>query len=403
MAAILTLERYNSAVFSRRDGAADRGPGVLTSRPMILLLLASFSAMVGLYLLLSVVPLYAAGAGGGNLGAGLTTAAFMFSTVLAQLAMPRLLARFGYRAVLAAGLLLLGLPAFLYLPFGEMPAILAITLARGAGFGAAIVALVALVTELAPPERRGEALGLFGVCLALPTIFCGSLGLWIVERSGYEPVFVIGALAPLLATIAALGISAPHIRKERESAGWRILLDRPSLVRIFVLFGSCTAASGVVVTFLPLSAPGPGLFSAATALLLLGITTTLFRWWAGRFGDREDPRVLLVPGLLCAALGMAALSLGGPALLGGALLFGAGFGMLQNTTLLLTMQQVPKAEYGLGSTLWNLAFDAGTGAGALVFGFVVGAAGFSLAFYLCAGLLVASIALIPGIREGKLT
>jgi predicted MFS family arabinose efflux permease len=366
---------------------------------MLLVLFASFFAMVGFYLLLSVVPLYAEEAGGGSSGAGLATAVFMFSTVLAQLGMPRVLARFGYRAVLAAGLLLLGLPAYLYLPLGELPAILAVTSVRGAGFGAAIVALAALVTELAPPDRRGEAFGLYGVALALPTVFCGALGLWIVEHSGYALVFLIGASAPLLAFFAAFGVSSPDNRGEQEGAGLRVLFERRALLRIFLLFSCTTAASGVVVTFLPLSAPGAGLFSAATALLFLGLSATFFRWWAGRFGDRQDPRFLLAPGLLCAALGMAALSLQGPVLLGGALVFGAGFGMLQNTTLLLTMENVPKAEYGLGSTLWNVAFDAGTGAGAFVFGFVVGAAGFSLAFYLCAALLVAALGLIPRLAE----
>jgi hypothetical protein len=38
--------------------------------------------------------------------------------------------------------------------------------------------------------------------------------------------------------------------------------------------------------------------------------------------------------------------LDGFALLGGTLLFGAGFGTLQNTTLLLMMERVPKTEYG---------------------------------------------------------
>jgi MFS family permease len=127
---------------------------------MALVLFASFFTMVGFYLLLSVVPLYAEETGGGNVGAGSATGVFMFSTVLAQVGMPCMLARFGYRTVLAAGLLLLGLPAFLYIPLGELPATLAVTSARGAGFGAAIVALAALVTELAPPGRRGEALGL---------------------------------------------------------------------------------------------------------------------------------------------------------------------------------------------------------------------------------------------------
>jgi predicted MFS family arabinose efflux permease len=223
-----------------------------------------------------------------------------------------------------------------------------------------------------------------------------------VEHSGYALVFLIGACAPLLAFFAALGVSAPERREDREGAGLRILFERRSLLRIFLLFTCSTAASGVVVTFLPLSAPGPGLFSAATALLLLGLSATCFRWWAGRFGDRRDPRLLLAPGLLCAALGMVALSLEDLALLGGALAFGAGFGMLQNTTLLLIMERVPKAEYGLGSTLWNVAFDAGTGAGAFVFGFVVVAAGFAWAYVLCAVLLVVTLSLVPGARGDKL-
>ncbi len=370
-------------------------PSVLAVRSIILTLLASFFTMIGFYLLLSVVPLYTEEAGGGSSGAGLATAVFMLSTVLAQTWMPRVLARFGYRAVLAAGLLLLGLPAFLYTPLGEVPTILAVTLARGAGFGAVIVVLAALVVELAPPGRRGEALGLYGVVLTLPTIFCSALGLWLVERFGYGPVFALGALAPLFGFVAALGIPSPDRRGERESAGFFSGLKRESLLRIFLLFASCTAASGVVISFLPLSAPGPGLFSAATALLILGVASTFFRWWAGRFGDRRDPRLLLAPALVCAALGMVALSSEGFALLGGALLFGAGFGTLQNATLLLTMQRVPKSEYGLGSTLWNVAFDAGTGAGAFVFGFVVGAAGFSWAYVLCAVLLVAALGLIP--------
>src|ERR671915_376130 len=124
MGAILTLELYNPTGVSPTDRDKIE-PGVLTARPMILTLFASSFAMVGFYLLLSVVPLYAEEAGGGSSGAGLATAVFMLSTVLAQAWMPHLLARFGYRSVLAAGFLLLGLPAFFYIPFGEVPAILA--------------------------------------------------------------------------------------------------------------------------------------------------------------------------------------------------------------------------------------------------------------------------------------
>jgi len=117
---------------------------------MALLGIATCATFAGFQLLLSVVPLYADRAGGGTTGAGLATAALMLATVLTQVQMPRLLGRLGYRAALAAGLLLLGAPALLYGAAGELPSILAVTLVRGIGFGVVTVVFAAVIVELAP-------------------------------------------------------------------------------------------------------------------------------------------------------------------------------------------------------------------------------------------------------------
>jgi predicted MFS family arabinose efflux permease len=58
------------------------------------------------------------------------------------------------------------------------------------------------------------------------------------------------------------------------------------------------------------------------------------------------------------------------------------------------MGRVSESEYGLGSTLWNVAFDAGTGLGAFLFGFVIVVFGYSWAFYLCAGLVASALVLV---------
>nr|MBA3795403.1 MFS transporter [Rubrobacter sp.] len=158
------MEREGGARVEKAGGHK-RNP--LMSGPVALLALATFATFLGFQLLLSVVPLYAEASGGGSPGAGLATAAFMLSTVLTQVTMPKLLGRFGYRKVLVAGLLFLGLPAFVYSFADGMSGILAVTLARGVGFGIVTVIFAALVVELAPPERRGEALGLFGVAITL--------------------------------------------------------------------------------------------------------------------------------------------------------------------------------------------------------------------------------------------
>ena len=91
---------------------------------------------------------------------------------------------------------------------------------------------------------------------------------------------------------------------------------------------------------------------------------------------------------------MVALPQGGPPTLGGALLLGAGVGLLQNSTLILIMDRVADDERGLGSTLWNVSFDAGTGIGAFSFGFLVGVGGLSSAFYISALILLAAIGLV---------
>lgn len=367
----------------------------LFSTSVVLLTVAMFGMSIGFQLLLSVVPLYAEEVGGGSSGAGLATAAFMLSTVLTQVWMPVLLDRFGYRGMLVAGLLFLGLPAFLYPVTRGVIEVLGITLARGVGFGIVTVVFVGLLVELAPPERRGEALGVFGVALTIPAIFGNPLGLWMVDASGYSLVFLLGAAFPLAGLLCTLGIkSIPPPARNAATAGFLDGLRRGPLLRLFLMFCAATSAGGVLITFLPLAVREPGLYSSAAALLVFGVASTAVRWWAGRFGDRRDPHLLLAPGLIAAAAGMAALPQGGPTMLGGALLFGAGLGMLQNSTLLLTMDRVADHERGLGSTLWNVSFDAGTGAGAFFFGFLVGATGFSAAFYLSAVLLAAALVLV---------
>jgi predicted MFS family arabinose efflux permease len=372
------------------------GREALLTRPVVLLTLVAFAALFGFQLLISVVPLYADEAGGGSSGAGLATAVFMLSTVLTQIQMPRVLRRFGYRPALAAGLLLIGVPALFYAYATSLAPILTVTLVRGVGFGIITVIFAALIVELAPPGRRGEALGLLGLAITLPTIFCNSLGLWLVGQYGFGVVFLLGGATPLLglAVIPGVRSAATAGGDEQGDAGFFAGLGRAPLRRIFVLFAATTMTGGVVITFLPLAVPGSGVFSAAGALLVFGVMSTIGRWWGGRFGDRRDPRLLLAPGLIICAAGIAGLPFGGAPMLAGAALFGTGFGLLQNASLILMMERVSKTEFGLGSTLWNAAFDAGTGIGAFSFGFVISALGFHWSFLLCSALLASTLVLV---------
>ncbi len=200
-------------------GGAPRPP--IMTRPLLLVFVASFGAMTGFYLLLSVVPLYAESVGAGGVGAGLVTGALMAATVAGELAVPRLLARFGYRVLLAAGLVLLGAPALALPASATMAAILLVTLVRGLGFAICVVVGGALVATLVPPERRGEGLGLFGIVVGVPGVAALPLGVWLVGWTGYPPVFVAGAVAALagLAVVRWAARAGAGLRGARRGPG----------------------------------------------------------------------------------------------------------------------------------------------------------------------------------------
>jgi predicted MFS family arabinose efflux permease len=74
-------------------------------------------------------------------------------------------------------------------------------------------------------------------------------------------------------------------------------------------------------------------------------------------------------------------------------LFGTGFGICQNATFALMIDRMPASGVGTASALWNLAYDAGYGAGPAAFGLVVMHTGYPAAFALTAVLMLAAVPL----------
>jgi predicted MFS family arabinose efflux permease len=374
----------------------------LISRPLLLVLVAGFGTTTSFYLLLSVVPLYATSVGAGGVGAGMTTGALMLTTVAAELATPRLTGRFGHRSVLAVGTLLLGAPALVLAGSTGMAAILATCAVRGLGFAITVVVGSALVAALAPAERRGEALGVYGVVVGVPAVVALPLGVWLADRAGFGCVFVAGAVTALAGLAATPGLPGRDQGPD-EALGVLAGLRTPALVRPAITFAGTAMAAGVVVTFLPLAVTDASGGIAATALLVQAAASTLARWYAGRYADRQGPARLLIPGALSAAAGVLGMVLTSSptAVLAGAALFGAGFGVSQSASLTLMFDRVSPGGYGTASALWNLAYDAGFGVGAAGFGVVAAPVGYPAAFAVAAAAVLAVAAAGRGARLGN--
>ncbi|HET9726214.1 MAG TPA: MFS transporter [Gemmatimonadales bacterium] len=384
---------------TEQTARAAPAPVPLLTRALALYFVSAFGSMTSFYLLLAVVPLYATAAGAGRVGAGLTTGALMLATVAAELVTPALLARFGYRAVLAAGLVLLGAPLLVLTRSAGLATILAVCLMRGIGLAVLVVAGSSLVATLVPPARRSEGLGLLGVVVGVPAVLALPAGVWLSEQVGYAPVFWTGALVSL----ACLGVM-PGLPGRTAGAGKLVGvlegLRMPEQLRPALVFLLTAMGTGIVVTFLPLATRGSGRL-AAVALLANTTATMAARWGAGRFGTRHSQRGLLVAGTLAGAMGMASLAfISSPAaVVTGALLLGAGFGVAQNASLTLMFDRVTAAGYDMVSAIWNLAYDTGLGLGAAGFGAVVVRIGYPGAFALTAALMLVALVTARGSRS----
>lgn len=370
----------------------------LLNGQFVRVLVMVFGSGLSMYLLTSVVPLYLAANGAGGIGAGLSTAAMMFSAVGVELLVPRMLARWGYQLVLGLGLVLLGAPSLVLLTTVELPIVLAVCIVRGAGLAILVVGAVALVADLAPSTRRGEALGVYGVAVGVPAVIGLPLGVYLTHVIGFGALFVLAAVASLAGLVTLTGLPA---RVGAEEQHVQVLggVRRSGLLMPTLVFAAVTVAAGISVTFLPLAVATGKQSMVATALLLQAIAAPLARWLAGRYADRIGPAKLLAPALMFAAAGAGALVFlpSTAAILIGSTCFGIGFGAAQNLTLTLMYNRVDRTRYGQVSALWNLAYDGGWGAGALVFGAIVSGTGYPTAFALTAA--VVALAVVPALKR----
>lgn len=378
-----------------RQAVGHRPP--LVTRPLLVRFVSILGAAMSFYLPLSVVPLYVKSSGS-DAAAGIATGAMLLATVAAELATPRLVRRAGYRLSLAAGLTLLGVPALALLRPVPLAVLVAVNIARGTGFAITTVAGGALTASLIPAERRGEGLGLVGVVGGVPALTCLPAGVWVAARWGCSPVFAATAAAALLALISVPWLPGRSDEAERPGSGVLAGLRNRGLLRPAGVFFASTMATGVLVTFLPLSV------TAATATLALftqPAATTAARWAAGRIGDRRGHARLLCPGVMLCAIGTACFAATHtPALVtAGAACFGTGFGILQNATLAMMYARGATTGYSTVSAIWNAAYDAGMSAGAAGIGLLAGHTGYPAAFLITAGLILP--ALIPARREPR--
>ncbi|WP_040353650.1 MFS transporter [Corynebacterium caspium] len=337
-------------------------------------------------LLLPVVPTAVLDSGGGEALAGATTGIFMATTVLTQIFTPAALRRWGYTPVMVVAASLLGVPALGHL-FGmtAVPALL-FSAIRGVGFGALSVSDSALIAEIVPVRLLGKATGMLGVFIGFSQMIFLPLGLAIAHSSlGFNAVYIIAAIVALIAGFMCLRIPRLYPAKPEVAGENRLNSPRVATWKLVtvpaIAMATIAMSFGAISSFLPVAVreldPHAGVIIGGVILSIVGGVSMLFRYLSGMVADRLGrPGSTMIIGQVLGFFGALLLALTlqqgwsiWPLVLG-SIFFGAGFGFVQNESLLFMFSRLPRTQISAASALWNGSYDAGTGVGSFALGAV---------------------------------
>ncbi|WP_245160736.1 MFS transporter [Blastococcus sp. CT_GayMR16] len=377
-----------------KGGTVEERVSLVRSRGMQALIGVTVLGFASYCLTLASLPVYAVAGGAAESTAGVVTAVLLVVTIAVQLLVPSLTARFGVGPVLAAGLVAMGLPSPFYVLGDSVAWISALSAVRGAGFAVLTVLGATLAAQVAPPERRGESIGLYGLAIAIPNLVAVPAGVALVLDGHVGWLSWLAASPVLGAAFVPTLVRSMAPQPGPGPTGTRRAAVLSALTPSLVLF-VVTLAGGGLVTFLPIERPDGVL--ATVALLLFGLTGAVTRWRAGLLADRLGSRLLLPLALAVSAIGMVLVAgglWGSPVwVLVGAAVFGAGFGATQNLTLLAAFARAGESGTTTASAMWNISFDAGTAVGALALGFLAAGIGLDGTYVVVAALLAAAVPL----------
>lgn len=269
-----------------------------------------------------------------------------------------------------------------------------------AAFVLAYNASAALLSDYAPPERLGQALGWAGSANALMNAVSTMVAEPLAAEHGWSAVFMLGAAAGGVALVLSFWLreAAARPAASAEQVEIQRTQSRPSPYPILIAAMLMGCVFVAMFGFIQPYAVSVGAVQVRSYFLGYTSSVVAGRLFIGGLGDRVGRRLVsvwMLVGYACAAFVVRELA--PDLLLVYGLVFGAAHSILYPTLNALTIEAMPPARRGLGIVLYNGAFNVGSSAGSLAWGLIAAAHGYpalysvATATALCAALvLVAS-------------
>ncbi|OGC01066.1 MAG: hypothetical protein A3G35_14645 [candidate division NC10 bacterium RIFCSPLOWO2_12_FULL_66_18] len=361
------------------------------TKPFILAGLANFLFFTNLNVY-TLLPLYIQALGGREGQIGSIMAMHSVAAVLCQAGIGPLLDRWGRKPFM---LLAAGLVAATSVAYAASTALgwhfYLIRFLQGVAFSVFITSNLTLIADLAPPSRRAEAVGIFGVSGLVTIALAPAIGEIVLQAWGFRTLFVAsvvvaaGTLAVCVAIVVPAPSEVPGTFLGFGAGFWHTFF--PVLTAAFQ-FG---LANSIVFVFLPPFARQVGIPRIGPFYLLYAVAAIVVRFLGGRLADRFGRRQVILPSLVGLAAGILLFSVLHSTwlLLVIALINGASQGFVYPATSALAFDRAPSGARGRALAAYNMAALTGGAVGAIGFGWLAEVLGYRQGFVVAGLILVA--------------
>lgn len=350
----------------------------------------TFCGLVGVGSVLPILPRYIHGPiGAGDVAVGVVIGAYAVTGLLLRPVAGRFADTRGRKPTVLVGAMLVALSALLYLPALGIAGLIVARLILGAGEGAVYTAGSAWIVDLAPEERRGRVLGLYGLAVWGGLSVGPLLGEVLLSAGGYDLVWIVAAALPVLGALIALAARDPFVPLPHAEPH---PLIAPEAVGPGFAVGLASFGYAAVATFIVLHLESRGVGHGATVFAAFAAMIVLTRLVFGDLPDRMGAAPVAIAATIGEACGLLLIAVAHslPVALFGGVAMGAAFALLNPSLMLIALGRVSQRARGSAMGTYTAFFDAGVGLGAPIAGVVAALTSYEGAFIFAAGVCLAS-------------
>lgn len=334
--------------------------------------LVNLFIFVNFHALLPTFPFFVTYLGGDAVVIGLATALFCVASIISRPFVGWLIDTRGRCTILVLGLVGMTLVSMGYLLSAGIVLALVLRTVHGLCHAASSNASSTWVTDIIPHNRMGEGLGMYGLSMAISTAVAPALGLTIMNRWGFLPLFAITALVAFAALLTGIGIRSRNYIMSKAPLNVKELFEPMSLPAAITQF-FFMMAYGVIEVYVSIYAAACHLPSGGIYFIFIALATVATRVLLGRAVDRYGEARLVYSGNVAIVAGILLLVCAHnvPSYLLSAVLLGYSFGVIQPSLQTMAMHAVLPERRGAASSTFFVAFDFGIALGGFLAGVLV--------------------------------